>query len=164
MSDDDVPSTPKSAYGLKQSADDLLEVEMPDAFRQQLAPVLKGAVALVSAGDLTTRYLVDRTEAQAVRNKRQMGSRRALPPGGVVTVEQARQKLARAKKEEEKNAKAKAKREATKKEKEEKKKADKETKENAKQERERKKKVRDEASTQGKKTRGKGKTSSKKSE
>ncbi len=62
--DDNTLSTPKSAQGLKRAAEELLEEEMPDTFRQPLVPVIKGSVAIATAGDLTTKYLDDRADAQ----------------------------------------------------------------------------------------------------
>ncbi len=111
-------------------------MDLDPSVRVALAPILKTAVVLSTSKTLAYRQLAIRTDAQQERAKRQSTTRRTLPSCSIMTVADARGKIAERKAEEKRKRNVEAGKEERKKEKEEKEKEKAEHRERKKRERE----------------------------
>ncbi len=127
--EESMPATPRSVRALQRYADKMGKRDTSPTTRKLLAPLLKGTIAIATSEGLAYEKLAIRTDAQKERAKRQNGTRRTFPSGGLMTVEEALARLEKEKKKEREKEEIATRKEAARKKREEEGLRDKEEKE-----------------------------------
>ncbi len=132
------PGMPCSVRALQRLATKIEKEDMSQSTRELVTSYLKGSIGMATSEGLAYEKLAIKTDAHKERAKRQNGTRRTFPSSGLMTVEEALERIEKEKEKEKEREEIATRKEAARKKREENEQRDREEKERQQRERERK--------------------------